>query len=147
MGTEEKNNNYTPSSAPVGQLPTTRNLIKFILFSIITLGIYALYFYSVVSSHINIIASRYDGRKTMHFIVAVLLSCLTFAIVGIVWMHRVSNRIGGELNRRGIEYSFGAGTFWLWSVLGSLIIVGPFIYIYKLCNSMNKLSEHYNING
>lgn len=133
---------------PVGQLKTNRGLLKFILLTIITFGIYALVFYSSISSDINIIASRYDGKKTMHYcLLAFIVGPITFGIGYIVWAHKISNRIGGELQRRGIAYSFGADTYWLWNVLGSLIFVGPFIYLHKLAKAMNLLSENYNING
>lgn len=64
-----------------------------------------------------------------------------------MWYHKMSARIGGELNRRGIDYNFGAGTFWGWGVLGTLILVGPFIYIHKLLKGMNLLSEDFNAKG
>lgn len=45
------------------------------------------------------------------------------------------------------NYSFGASTFWLWGILGSMIVVGPFIYTYKLLKSMNLLAADYNAKG
>ncbi len=130
------------------QLKTNRGMIKFILLSLITFGIYALVFYSKVSTDINLIASRYDGKKTMHFcLLAFIITPITFGIGAIVWYHRISARIGNELARRGIGYSFGAGSFWGWEVLGTLIFVGPFIYLHKLCKAMNLLSADFNING
>lgn len=134
--------------APVGQLKTNRGLAKFILLSIITFGIYGLVVLSAVSTDINTIAGRYDGKKTMHFcLVAFIFSWLTLGIVPLVWFHKVSNRIGNELIRRGFTYSFNAGTFWLWNILGSLIFVGPFIYMHKMLKSMNLLAANYNVNG
>ena len=136
------------STAPVGQLKTNRGLLKFILLSMITFGIYGIVVMSAVSTDINIIAGRYDGRKTMHYCwVYFLFSWLTLGIVPIVWSHKISARIGGELSRRGIDYRFGAGSFWGWNVLGSFILVGPFIYTHKLLKSMNLLAENYNIYG
>lgn len=136
------------NTAPVIQLKTNRGLVKFILLTIITFGIYALVFYSKISTDINLIASRYDGKKTMHFcLLAFIIAPITAGIGAIVWCHRISARIGKELARRGIAYSFGAGTFWGWEVLGSLIGVGPFIYMYKLCKSMNLLCADYNARG
>lgn len=136
------------SNKPVGQLKTNRGLAKFILLSIITFGIYALVVMSAVSTDINIIAGRHDGRKTMHYcLVVFIFAGLTLGIVPLVWYHKISARIGNELARRNINYSFGAGSFWGWNVLGSLILVGPFIYTHKLLKSMNLLAEHYNING
>ncbi len=136
------------ANRPLAQLKTNRGLIKFILLSAITFGIYGLVVMSAISSDINIIAGRYDGKKTMHFcLVAFIFSWLTFGIVPIVWYHKISNRIGNELKRRGIAYSFGAGSFWGWNVLGSLIFVGPFIYLHKMFKSMNLLSVDYNAKG
>lgn len=139
---------YVPATAPVGQLNTKRGLLKYILLSAITFGIYGLVVMSSVSSDINTIASRYDGKKTMHYcLLFFVFSWLTLGIAPIVWFHRLSARIGKELSRRGISYSFGAGSFWGWNVLGALIVVGPFVYLHKLLKAMNKLSAHYNTFG
>ncbi|MBQ9227690.1 MAG: DUF4234 domain-containing protein [Eubacterium sp.] len=136
------------AAMPVAQLKTNRGLVKLILLSIITLGIYALVVMSGVSADINIIASRYDGKKTMHFLLmALVLAPITLSIYAIVWWHQLSARIGNELQRRGIDYKFGAADFWLWNVLGALIIVGPFIYMGKLFKAMNLLSADFNQRG
>ena len=103
---------------------------------------------SAISSEINIVASRYDGKKTMHFCLLIfLVAPITLGIAGIVWYHRISNRIGNELKRRGIAYSFSAGTFWGWNVLGALIGIGPLVYLYKMFKAVNLLNAHYNVNG
>ncbi|MDP4118163.1 MAG: DUF4234 domain-containing protein [Bacillota bacterium] len=139
---------YQTPTAPVGQLKTNRGLLKYILLGIITLGIYPIILFSSISTDINIIASRYDGRKTMHYCLLIfLISPITLGIAYIVWMHKLCNRIGFELQRRNISYDFNASTYWLWGVLGSFIIVGPFIFFHKLFSAMNSLSEQYNING
>lgn len=136
------------NTAPVAQIHTKRGLLKFILLNIITFGIYSIVFYSSISSDINVIASRYDGKKTMHYcLLLFLVAPITFGIAGIVWCHKISARIGNELSRRGIAYSFGAGTFWGWNVLGSFIAVGPFVYLHKLCTAMNLLCADYNQKG
>lgn len=141
-----QNTNY--NNTPVGGLKTNRGLGKFILLTIITLGIYSIIYYSSVSTDINIIASRYDGKKTIHYcLMFFLLGPITLYIFGLVWFTTLSSRIGNELNRRGIDYKFGASDFWLWNVLGMLIIVGPFVYIHKLSKAMNLLAQDYNYKG
>ena len=130
------------------QLKTNRGLLKYILLSIITFGIYPLVIMSSISTDINVIATKYDGKKTMHFcLLAFIFSWLTFGIAPIVWYHRISARIGNELSRRGISYAFGAGSFWGWNVLGSLIGIGPLVYLYKLLHAMNLLAADYNAKG
>ena len=136
------------STAPVGQLKTNKGLLKTILLSLITFGIYPLVVMSAVSNDINVVASRYDGKKTMHFcLLAFIVAPITFGIGGIVWYHKISNRIGAELARRGIGYSFSAGTYWGWSVLGALIGIGPLVYLHKLFKAVNLMNAHYNVNG
>ena len=138
----------TMNTTPAVQLKTNRGLLKTILLSMITFGIYPLIVYSAISNEVNIVASRYDGRKTMHYCLLIfIVAPITFGIGGIVWIHNISNRIGAELKRRGINYSFGASDFWLWNVLGSLIVVGPFVYMHKFFKAVNLMNADYNVNG
>ena len=139
---------YGTGQGPARLLRTNRSLLKTILLSAITFGIYGLVVWSHVSEDINTIASKYDGKHTMHYlIVTLLLGGITLGIVPLVWIHRLCNRIGDELNRRNIDYYFSAGTFWLWAVLGSLILVGPFVFGHKFFKAMNRLCENYNLYG
>lgn len=138
----------TLQQAPVAQLKTNRGLIKFILLSIITFGIYALVAMSAMSTDINVIASRYDGKKTMHYcLLFFIFSWLTLGIAPLVWYHRISARMGAELKRRGISYSFGAGSYWGWCILGVAIGVGPLVYFHKFFKAMNLLAADYNTKG
>ncbi len=136
------------ASAPVGQLKTNKSLLKYILLSIITFGIYGLVVMSSVSNDINVAASRYDGKRTMHYcLLAFIISPITFGIASIVWYHKISARIGCELKRRNIEYSFSAADYWLWDVLGSIIVIGPFVYFHKLFKATNLICADYNQKG
>ncbi len=140
--------NYSANPIPAMQLKTNRGLLKFILLSLITFGIYGIVVMSSISTDINLIAGRADGKKTMHYcLVYFIFSWLTFGIVPLVWYHKLSDRIGLELKRRGLAYNFGAGTFWGWNILGAFIIVGPFVYTHKLLQAMNLLSADYNARG
>lgn len=136
------------NTAPVAQLKTNKGLLKMILLGMITFGIYPLVVMSSVSNDINTVASRYDGKRTMHFcLLAFIVLPITFGIAGIVWYHKISNRIGNELKRRGIAYGFSAADFWLWNVLGSLIVIGPFVYLHKMFKAVNLMNADYNVNG
>ena len=132
---------------PVMPVRTDRSMIKMVLLSFITFGIYGIFFYYRMGSDINRIASRHDGKDTMNYLLAFLISLFTFGIFSFVWFHMTFERIGNELKRRGIDYAFGAETFWIWHVLGSFIIIGPFVCIHKECVALNKLAEHYNTYG
>ncbi len=136
------------STVPVAKRKTNKSLAKYIFLSIITLGIYGLVVMSSVSNDVNIAASRYDGKRTMHYcLLAFLVGPITLGIAYIVWFHKISNRIGKELKRRNIAYDFSCADFWLWNVLGSIIIVGPFIYYHKLFKADNLMCADYNVRG
>lgn len=60
-----------------------------------------------------------------------------------IWHYQIAERIEDALGKRNIDYDFGKKDFWL---LGSLILIGPFVYFHKLCKAMNFLCEHYNEN-
>ena len=126
-------------------LRTERSFVAYFFLNIITLGIYSLVQVSHIGREVNLIASEHDGKHTMHFCwIVFIFSWLTLGIASLVWYHRISNRIGNELRRRGVTSDFGADTFWLWFILGSLIYIGPFVYIYKRIVAMNQLNDLYN---
>lgn len=135
------------AARPAIQFPTERAWWKMILLGLITFGIYPIVIYSKIVEELNIAASRHDGKRTMPYFAMVWLAPITLSIYPIVWLHGLSNRVGDEVRRRGYDYNFGAKDFWLWNVLGSLILVGPFIYLHKLMKSMNLINEHFNQYG
>ncbi len=124
------------------------SLFNFIFFSLITFGIYGIYTNAKMADDLNLIATRYDGKKTMNFwLLFLIISPVTCGIGGLIWSHKFSERIGDEQVRRGLQKTVSASTFWLWNVLGLLIIVGPFIYMYKIMKAMNGLEEDFNVKG
>ena len=145
MEQQVNNVSISNSTIPRMQLKTNKSLVKYGFLPLITFGIYGLVVMSSVSTDINIVASRYDGKKTMHFcLLAFLVGPITFGIAYLVWYHKISARIGSELNRRNIPYKFDASSFWLWEFLGTFIIIGPFVYLHKLFKATNLLCEDYN---
>lgn len=133
--------------APMIQLPTKRGLAKMFFLGILTLGIYPLVIWCRIVTELNIAASRYDGERTMSCFGAFALAPITLGIYPFVWVHGLCRRVGTELKRRALGYEFGASDFWLWNILGSLILVGPFIFLHKLMKSMNKINGDFNVNG
>lgn len=109
-------------AAPALQLPTKRSLVKMIFLSILTLGIYPMVIWSRLVGEVNMVASRYDGERSISFFGMVMLSPLTLGIHSLVWMHKLCRRIGAELQRRGISYCFGAKDFWLFNVLFGFLV-------------------------
>lgn len=137
------NNNYVSY-----YMKTDRSVLTFVLLTIVTCGIYSIVFFTSLASDLNLAATGRDGKKTMNYCLMALLLCpLTCGIVQYFWFHNMSERVGEEARARGVNTDFGATTYWLWWVVGSLIVVGPFIYLNELCQAMNKIAESYNTYG
>lgn len=126
----DANNQY---QTPLMPIRTNRGLAKFFFLSLITFGIYGIVVMSHISTEINDIATKHDGRRTMHYcLMYFVLSWLTLGIYPLIWNNNISDRIGCELKRRNLPYNFGAGTFWGWGFFGCLLLgIGPLIYIHK----------------
>ena len=126
-------------------LRTNRGLLKYVLLSLITFGIYGIVVKTHISMEIDTVASPRDHKSTLNYLLVVLLlGPITCGIFPLIWYHNLSNRIGDELKARNLGYEFGAGDFWGWGVLGCLILIGPFVYLHKLLTSMNLINESYN---
>ena len=124
---------------------TNRSLLKFLLLSLITFGIYGIVVMTRISMEIDTIASPRDHKNTMNYLlVFFFLGPITLGIYMLIWNHMLSNRIGDELKARNLGYEFDAGTFWGWGFFGSLILIGPFVFVHKLLKSMNLINESYN---
>ena len=125
-------------------LRTNYGLLKTILLSLITFGIYAIVVYCRVVDDINLVC-RKDGKKTMNYaLLFFIVDPLTLGIAGLVWNHRMCGRIHDQLEKYKIDYNFGSGTFWGWGILGALILVGPFIFGHKRFKAMNLINEEFN---
>lgn len=128
------------------KLTTNRGLFLYIVFSIITFGIYPLVAFTLVSNEVNKVCK--DGKSTMQFWIVFLVSLITFGIPMLVWFHRITDRIGNELQRRQVNYSISSLTFWGWYFLGSLLFgIGPFVFIHKFFKATNLLNANYNERG
>ena len=123
---------------------TDRNVLKLILFSLLTCGLYSIFFYTPFSFDLDDIAPKRDGTKTFNYFLALILSYFTWSIVMLCWLYSVTARIEEALSQYKIDYEFGTQDFWMWHVLGSLILVGPLVFTYKLCKAMNLLCAAYN---
>lgn len=133
---------------PVNGLNEKRNWAKMFFLGIITLGIYPMLCWYRIACDINLIAYKHDGKRTMSFwLLMCIIGPVTCEIGTLVWMHKLTKRIGEELKTRNINYKLSPKHFWLWNTLGLLIVVGPLVYLHKVCKAMNLLSKDYNQKG
>ena len=118
-------------------MKNTYSFLKFIIFSILTFGIYSIVKCTAIGDDV----SRLDGKQTIPaWVVALFLGPITFGIFPLIWWHNICSRIG-NLHPSN---NFSALTFWGWNIFGILLFgLGPFVFLFKLCDAMNDVnSEH-----
>lgn len=124
---------------------TNRSIITYILLSILTFGIYGLFFIHSLADDVNTMC-RDDGKTTSGLLVFLLLSVLTCGIYSIIWWYGVSERVGRAGQRRGLkQVDITGGTFLLWYLVGILVCqILIFVGFYKLFDACNSVGNEYN---
>ncbi|MDR1287133.1 MAG: DUF4234 domain-containing protein [Treponema sp.] len=120
-----------------------RGLAGFILLSVITFGIYGLYWIYKLAKDVNSICEG-DGKKTGGLLKYFLLGIITFGIYDLVWLYMLGDRLQDNAPRYGLAFKESGGAVLLWYILGSFIIVGPFIAFYIIIKNVNALADEYN---
>lgn len=142
--TIEANNGPRPAYA----IATNRGLFKYIIFTILTCGIYSYWFVYSMARDVNEMCKE-DGDKTGGLLVYILLSIITCGFYSIYWEYKLANRLQENGPRYGINFSENGTSVLLWIIFGALICgVGPFIAMNILIKNTNRLAREYNrVNG
>ena len=120
-----------------------RGLASFVLLSILTLGVYYLYRYYVLARDVNVMCKG-DGKKTGGLIAQIFFGLITFGIYNIVWLYMLGDRLQDNAPRYNLTFKESGGTVVLWHILGSFIIVGPFIALHIIFKNVNALADRFN---
>ncbi len=114
-----------PGAGPVGQI---RGTGKCILLTIVTIGIYALYWY--YKTHDEMKKHSGDGLGGV-------LALVIAWFIGIVMPYITSSEVGNLYRRAGREAPV-SGTTGLWYFPGVLILVGPIVWFVKTNGALNE---------
>src|SRR4051812_960988 len=110
---------------PVGQIRGTWAVIGL---SIITFGIYSLYYYFVTHEEMK----RHSGEG----VGGALGLVLAIVALGLVTPFLLSNEVGNLYARQGRTRPVSA-TIGLWVLLGSFILIGPLVWLIKTNGALN----------
>ena len=104
------------------------------IFSVITCGIYGIYFWYCYGEDVNELCAE-DGKHTPNYIVAWLLSLITCGIYGIYWTYNLASR----LDTAGRKYQVNVESPVFFTLFMNIPVLG---YLYA-CDIMNKFAESY----
>jgi len=129
----------------MSKLPTNRGFWLALLFSIITIGIYALYQIHVFAKETNI-ACKEDNKKTSGLLVYILLSLVTLGVYTIIWECMWINRCNEYLRRNNKPEGLQVSTYIL-----TIFLLGPLtlgvMYLVIFCKTLylqNAVNRTYN---
>lgn len=121
-----------------------RSIALFIFLNIITLGIYGLVVFCIMSKEINQICEG-DGKHTMFYLWAMLLGFVTLFIYPLVWYYKAMERLQDNGYRYGVNVPHSGSEFLLWALLGSFLIgIGPIV---SLCYFIININAYAGIAG
>lgn len=125
------------------QVKTGRSLIVFVLLSILTLGIYSLFFWARYARDVNTICNE-DGRHTRGMLVVIILSVLTLGVYWYIWCCGMQNRLSDHAACYGLSPVSRGGVVVLWQLFGFVLFgIGGLIGTYIQIDSMNRLAYCY----
>ncbi|OON86646.1 hypothetical protein BXO88_06525 [Oribacterium sp. C9] len=143
-GTYNANNGNNGGSYMGGRLKEDRSIWMYILLSIVTCGIYSLYFLYKLIQDVNI-AMAGDGEETAGLVKYILLSVITCGIYGWYWQYCLGNRLANNAPRYGMNFQENGTTILLWTVLGSFLCgLGPIIAWSIIIKNTNAICAGYN---
>jgi hypothetical protein len=120
-----------------------RSLAGYIILSIVTLGIYGLYWIYKLARDMNTICEG-DGKKTGGLLKCFFLGLITLGIYNWVWLFMLGDRLQDNAPRYGLTFKESGTEVLLWALLGACIIVGPFISLHIVIKNINALADEYN---
>ena len=139
------NNNLSTMTNNIdySEVKRDRSFIAYLFLTVITLGIYSLFFWHKYIKDLNTVCN--DGDDSPNIILLLLLSCITFGIYYYYWMYKQSNRIKEAAPKYNVEITQDGTSVLLWSVIttfffGVGIILGEYFMIANLNKITNKLN-------
>lgn len=125
-------------------IDSNRGLVKYILLSIVTCGIYGWYFIYKMAEDVNTMCAG-DNENTAGLVKFILLSYITCGIYGYIWYYKLGNRLAENAPRYGLSFQENGTTVLLWLFLGALLCgIGPFVAMHILIKNTNAMAEAYN---
>ena len=123
---------------------TDRNLISFLLLSIITFGIYDIWFLHCLVKDVNDICAEYN-RKSAGVLALILLGVITFGLYGVFWWYRLGDMLAYTARKRNVRVTVSGGTV-LACGIASYFVCGlaNLIALHSIFEATNDLAVDFN---
>ncbi len=126
-------------------LKNDRNFWIYLILSILTLGIYPIFFWYSMTEEINVLCQK-DEKPSRNYIAVWCLSILTRGLYRCFWISLQSERMAAAGKQMNLELS-EHGTFLLfWMLLGYFTAgIGILVAEYFMIRNLNLLADSHNL--
>lgn len=116
-------------------------MVRFVLLSIFTGGIYPVYFYYKLSMDVEAVCEG-DGLSAGSYLTVLLLSTVTFGLYSLYWLYKLAQRMHVNAPRYGVKMMENGRDILILSILS-----GGMISAYEMIKYMNRIALEYNRSG
>ena len=132
-----------PSGTGGGPIRTDRDIITYVLLSIITCGIYGYWYIYQLAQDANIMCAD-DNEETPGLLAYILLSMVTCGFYAIYWEYKLANRLSAYAPRYGVQIKESGSDVIMWRLIGALIcVLGTYVGTNILFKIANDLATAY----
>ena len=122
-------------------LKTNRGIIKTVIFTILTLGIYGLFMIHQMATDARTVSGKHVGRLIFY----IIFTPLTLGIYPLYWNIRVIGLFADNVRSAGKTPRLTGVSYLLWNIFGILLFgLGPLIAYVKQIHLWNDSNAVYN---
>lgn len=126
------------------RIQTDRNIVMYVLLTLVTCGIYGYYFIYKLAQDVNEMCKE-DGQSTPGLGMFILLSLVTCGFYSYYWYYQLGNRLQANAQKYDIVIAENGTTVLLWCVVGLLVCgLGPYIAMHLIIKNTNAMAIAYN---
>ena len=125
-------------------LKSNRSTLEWFLLSLITCGIYNLFFVYDLVKDVNIICAS-DNDETPGLLQLIIFGFLTCGIYSFWWYYKLGNRLQNNASKYNLNFDENGTTVLLWMIFGSVLCgIGSIIAMHIIISNTNKLATEFN---
>ena len=126
------------------KITQNRSLLAYLFLSLITIGIYAIYFWYATIRDLNEMLKS-DGKKTPQIWWVILLFIPTLTLFPLLWHYELGRRLQTNLRARKLPCGFGGGVQLLLVLFGRQCPLLSWIAQYNVIHACNALAAQHNL--
>lgn len=122
-----------------------RSLLSYILLSIVTFGIYDIWYLHHLAKDVNTLCKE-TGNKTSGVGALILFSILTCGLYGLFWWFRIADMLNRAARKKDIPTEVNGGAVLLCMIFSSFTMgITALVATHQILGATNRLAADYNL--